>query len=65
MRRPGIRNERGTQVGASRRMPEPASMASRTRWVSVFEVVLGPLAAAAFFAMIVSLMRVPGVWGWL
>src|SRR5262249_46503124 len=30
MRRPGIRNERGTQVGASRRMPSADSIASRT-----------------------------------
>src|SRR5947209_4673949 len=30
MRRPGIRNERGTQVGASRSRPSPASRACRT-----------------------------------
>src|SRR4051794_5289618 len=30
MRRPGIRNERGTQVGARRRMPSEVSRALRT-----------------------------------
>src|SRR5205085_12391128 len=30
IRRPGMRKERGTQVGASRRMPWPASRAERT-----------------------------------
>src|ERR1700730_10329714 len=30
IRRPGIRNERGTQVGASRRTPPVLSMAART-----------------------------------
>src|SRR5579872_2573105 len=40
MRRPGVRKERGTHVGASRRMPSPASTAWRTRARSALDFVL-------------------------
>src|SRR5262249_48186035 len=35
IRRPGIRNDRGTQVGARRSKPRPASRAERTRAAEV------------------------------
>src|SRR5262249_35204040 len=56
MRRPGIRNERGTQVGARRKMPCPASRVCRTSvasltWgVGVGFVLVGALVAGALLA---------------
>src|SRR5438105_1197075 len=46
IRRPGIRNERGTQVGASRKMPLLLSRAPRTAAGVAVAVVIGrPLQA--------------------
>src|SRR5262249_57316925 len=57
MRRPGIRKERGPHVGASGRMPSPASRARRTSEDSVRRagcdgLVLG--GAVVFFGMRVN-----------
>jgi hypothetical protein len=46
MRRPGIKKDRGTHVGASRKMPAPASKARRIKFPGLGAGLLG-LAAGA------------------
>src|SRR5262245_17671408 len=55
MRRPGMRNERGTHVGANLRMPCPASSACRTMAGVVCGMADGAAGLLGFFVGLVGL----------